>query len=188
MKFNKRKYMIVVMLILVVATVSLIGLTYAYYRTRVIENTNEKSISVTSKYLAITYADGNGTITAENIIPGFTASKTFTVSNTGDEVVEGYVVFFDDVINEFSRTEDWTYVLICTSLNTETNTESGTCEGSSGTIPVDEAIIVSNDIGVGITHNYELTVSYAITSEDQSDDMGKILSARINIGDKDLEN
>ena len=65
----------------------LLGLTYAYYRTRIIGN-KENSISVISKKLELVYGDGIGTIIGANEIiePGKTfESKVFTVTNTGTE-------------------------------------------------------------------------------------------------------
>ena len=42
-----------------IVLLTLIGLTYAYYLTRIQGNTNNKSIDVTSAYLALSYDDGN---------------------------------------------------------------------------------------------------------------------------------
>ena len=84
---------------LLVVTLLLLGLTYAYYRTKIIGNENETSISVTSKSLELIYGDGNGYVigTNELVIPGKEfAEKTFTVTNTGDRAVQ-YVVVLENV-------------------------------------------------------------------------------------------
>ena len=47
----------------------LVGLTYAYFLTRIQGNTNTKSISVTTADLELVYGDGNGEISQERIQP-----------------------------------------------------------------------------------------------------------------------
>ena len=46
---NSKKSIILGVIVLVLTTLVLLGLTYAYYRTRIIGNVAEKSISITSK-------------------------------------------------------------------------------------------------------------------------------------------
>ena len=81
----KSKHIIISGIALFLITILLLGLTYAYYKTKVIGNNNEKTISSVGKKLEITYTDGNGVIEAAEIEPGYTATKTFSVKNTGDD-------------------------------------------------------------------------------------------------------
>ena len=82
---KNKKQIVIATSVLVLVTILLLGLTYAYYKTKINGNTKDKSISVTSKKLEITYGDGNGVISpTEKIEPGYTVTKTFTVENTGD--------------------------------------------------------------------------------------------------------
>ena len=90
---KNKKQIVIATSVLVVITILLLGLTYAYYKTRINGNTKDKSISVTSKKLEITYGDGNGVIEGTGIEPGYTTTKTFSVENTGDEKVN-YKVYF----------------------------------------------------------------------------------------------
>ena len=171
---KNKKQIVIATSVLVVITILLLGLTYAYYKTRINGNTKDKSISVTSKKLEITYADGNGVISpTEKIEPGYTVTKTFTVENTGDQTLS-YSIKLDNITNTFSRAEDWTYVL-----------KKGDVEVSSGKIPTNETYIVNAvSIDPKSTDNYTLTITYAnLTDVDQSVDMGKSLSLRVNIDD-----
>ena len=171
MKENK-KQIVIATSVLVVTTILLLGLTYAYYKTRINGNTKDKSISVVSKKLEITYADGNGVISpTEKIEPGYTTTKTFTVENTGDQTLS-YSIKLDNITNTFSRTEDWTYVL-----------KKGETEVSSGVLPITESYILNTiSIDSKTTDSYSLTIIYAnLTDVDQSVDMGKELSLRVNI-------
>ena len=168
---KNKKQIVIATSVLVVTTILLLGLTYAYYKTRINGNTKDKSISVTSKKLEITYADGNGVIEGTGIEPGYTTTKTFTVENTGDETLS-YSIKLDKITNTFSRTEDWMYVL-----------KKGDAEVSSGVLPTNETYIVNVvSIDSKATNNYTLTITYAnLTDVDQSLDMGKELSIRVNI-------
>ena len=82
---NKKQLVIGVSVLLLVSLL-LLGLTYAYYRTKIIGNSGEKSVNLTSQNLEVTYEDGTGNITGDSIEPGYTNAdnpKTFTVRNNG---------------------------------------------------------------------------------------------------------
>ena len=82
----KKKQIIILSISLFLITIALLGLAYAYYKTKIVGNNTDKSISSLSKKLEITYTDGNGVIKpTEQIEPGYTVTKTFSVENTGDE-------------------------------------------------------------------------------------------------------
>ena len=152
------------------------GLTYAYFLTQIKGNTNTKSVSITSANLQLVYNDGNGTITGTNIVPGTTlAEKTFSVTNTGNVSVS-YGVYIEDVINEFERTSDITLTLTC-----ESNKANTTCDGASTIFPENNRKIVTNDISSGETQTYRLVVEYIEAGVDQSVDMGKRLSGKVQI-------
>ena len=152
------------------------GLTYAYFLTNIQGNTNTKSVSITSANLQLTYNDGNGTIIGTNIVPGTTlGEKTFSVTNTGNVSVS-YGVYIEDVINEFERTSDITLTLTC-----ESNKANTTCDGASTIFPENNRKIVTNDISSGETQTYRLVVEYIEAGVDQSVDMGKRLSGKVQI-------
>jgi len=171
----KKKYIILTMSILLVATVMLIGFTFAYYRTRVVGNKQEESINVTSKVLEVKYSDDKSIITAENINLGWSASKEFSVENTGDETVN-FNIILDNVVNDFEL-EGWFYDL-------EQVMSDGTKEFiTPGVISTDEIQLVASNISIlsGEVLNYVINFYYNDTEIDQSDDMGKSMSLRINI-------
>ena len=169
----KKKQIIISGIALFLITITLLGLTYAYYKTKVIGNSNEKTISSVGKKLEIIYADENGVIEAAGIEPGYTVTKTFSVKNTGDDTAT-YSIKLDNIINTFTRTEDWTYVL-----------KEGNTEINKGTIPTYETTLLDSvEIESGVTKSYSLVVTYAnLTDVDQSIDMGSTLSIRVNIAD-----
>ena len=195
---NRKQKIIVSITGITLVLLILVGLTYAYFLTRIQGNTNERSISVSTKDLALVYEDGNGIISGNLIEPGTTlTSKTFTVTNTGNASTS-YMVVIDDVhINyvtpQGTAGETTTFVkgglvytLNCISKNKNTNEVSGTCSKveEETTLPlVNDGLLISNEIGENIRHEYSLTVTYKDTGENQSDDMNKMFDALVQIKD-----
>ena len=174
---NRNQKIIVSIVGITIVLLALLGITYAYYLTRIEGNTNSNSISVTTANLKLVYGDGNGLVTANNIMPGTTIEKTFTIKNEGNNKVDNYAVYLEEVINTLTRTEDLTYVLDCESTGSD-------CEGKEGEFPRLAGIITTNSIDVGVTHTYTLTVTYKDEENiDQSIDMGSKISAFVQIYD-----
>jgi len=173
MEKKNKKSIILVMTILILITITLLGLTYAYYRTRVIGNQNNKSISITTEKLEIVYDDGTGIIIAEGIVPGYTATKTFSVENTGDTEVN-YAVYLEEVTNTYLRTSDWEFEVTC----------SPDCSGTDGVIeyPQLNEQLIENKIPSKGTQTYTMTLKYKnIEDTNQSEDMGATLSGKFQI-------
>ena len=96
---NRRQKIIVSITGIFIVMLALIGLTYAYFLTRIQGNTNPTSISVTTANLQLVYADGNGILQTGKLEPSNDfitfldsdgnehASKIFTVTNNGNEIV-----------------------------------------------------------------------------------------------------
>ncbi len=182
---NRKQKIIVSITGIVLVSLILIGLTYAYFLTQITGNTNTKSISVTTADLKLVYNDGSdGVIGGELIEPSDTVyTKTFTVKNDGNANIE-YGVYLVDVINQFVRKDDIKYTLNCTTdgtiaCNKVTN---------ETTFPSGISQLVTNTIEPGKTHTYTLSFTYKDTGTDQSIDMGKELSAKIQIYGKNSNN
>ena len=155
----------------------LVGLTYAYFLTRIKGNTNEKSISVSTANLILEYADIEDVVVGgENVEPGTTWTKKFSATNKGSKKVE-YGVALENVLNTLERTKDLVYTLNCTSsLGTDCNKVEDEQE-----FPVIGTILITNDIESEEVQSYELIVSYKEQNEDQSVDMNKKIYAKANI-------
>ena len=176
---NKRNKIIVSIVGITIVLLALLGITYAYYLTRIEGNTNTNSISVTTADLKLEYGDGNGYIQATNIQPGNDiAKKTFTVTNKGNVTIENYGVYFEEVINTFELKDDVIFTITCTS------SLGNNCYGIEDKIfPSNNELIVNNSIAINETHEYEIKVTYKETGVDQSIDMNKEISAKIQIYD-----
>ena len=177
---NRKQKIIVSVTGIFIVLLILVGLTYGYYLTRILGNTNTKSIDITTAYLALKYDDGNGLITSEKIEPGTTIeTKTFTVTNVGNNTVGNYVIALENVINELTNKDDLVYTLKCTS-----NNDKSPCNGVTDEVyPKINQVLVYNSIAVKTTHTYELTITYKETGLNQSDDMGKNIEGKIEIYD-----
>ena len=175
---NRKQKIIISVTGIFIVLLILVGLTYAYFLTRIQGNTNTKSISVTTADLKLTYGDGNGDITAEKIQPGTTIdTKTFTVKNEGNATVNNYAVYLEELVNTLTRTSDMVYTLTCTS-----SVGGKTCNGKTETsFPTQNGLLVTNNIDVNETQSYELKVVYKEMNVDQSEDMNKTISAKVQI-------
>ena len=175
---NRKQKIIVSVVGITIVLLALLGLTYAYFLTRIQGNTNEKSISVTTADLKLVYDDGSdGVVGGENLLPSDTVyTKTFTVKNEGNANVE-YGVYLIDVINTFERVDDIKYTLNCTTDGTITCNEVTT----ETTFPSGIKQLITNEIEPKKTHTYTFKFTYKDTNMDQSVDMGKVLQAKLQI-------
>ena len=95
---NRRQKIIVSVTGIFIVLLILIGLTYAYFLTRITGNSNPTSISVTTANLELVYGDGTTSILTSStpIEPGkFSSSKDFTVTNNGNALTD-YAVTLED--------------------------------------------------------------------------------------------
>ena len=184
---NKKQKIIVSVVGITIVLLTLLGLTYAYFLTRIQGNTNDKSISVTTANLELTYGDNSAEILGKDLtlIPSDTeiGTKTFTVTNNGNNT--SYVVVIENVsvtkASDGSTTtfesNDFRYTLTCTKK------DGTSCDGVStqSVFPINGGVLVGNSIKEGDVHTYTFKMWYIDTGIDQSNDMGKHLQARINI-------
>ena len=195
---NRRQKIIVSVTGIFLVLLILVGLTYAYFLTKIKGKDNEKSISVTTADLKLEYSDINDILVSEeNVEPGNSWTKTFAVTNNGNKTVTNYGVALENIENGLERKEDLVYTLTCTQYTKATykvenkvasGTTSGTCNGVSSetTYPSVGTILVENSIDTDKVQAYTLTVTYKETNTDQSIDMNKRFSGKVNIVDPKL--
>ena len=126
---NRRQKIIVSITGIFIVLLALVGLTYAYFLTRITGNEEDKSISVTTANLELTYGDGNGILLPAGLIepsdknikfyvsneetddpidvlldsdnnPIVKENKTFTVTNNGED--SSYVVIIDETETKYA--------------------------------------------------------------------------------------
>ena len=168
---KKQRTLVVVSLLVVVLSVSV-----AYFTAQIIGQ--GKDISVTSANLQVIFTDTDGEITATDIEPGWTSTKSFTVKNSTKTEYK-YNIVLKDLVNTFITTGYLQYKI--TSTNNGYNMTDFEDIPKSVTA-TDEILAYSVSIPTGVTQSY--TIEFKYTNDEnanQSEDMGKTLSGTLFI-------
>ena len=194
---NRKQKIIVSITGIFLVLMILVGLTYAYFLTKITGNTNTKSISVTTANLVLEYGENTNVVQAiNNAEPGYSVEKIFTATNKGNSTVT-YGAALESIVNGLTRQEDLVYTLTCTSYLKEgfslssDGTITGTVDGTCNEVSTEKqfpstsslSVMTTNTIDTTHTHAYKLTVTYKEMNVDQSVDMNKTFSAKVNIVD-----
>jgi hypothetical protein len=168
---NNAKALVISIICVVVFIICIIAVSYAYYTANV-STTNDKNniTTVSTTELKATFTDGEE-VNIDNMFPGNSYTKTFTLANTGEKELT-YKICINDVTNTFSRTEDIVLKIY----------EDGTLINTT-TFPTTSAAITDElTIATGTTKSYTITITYTnSTTENQADDMNKTISGKIFI-------
>ena len=169
----KNKYVMPLIAIASVLVFSLVTMaSYAYF-TGMVRGDEPQQTVITTGHMDVTYIDGETIGTKENMIPGESVSKHFSVKNSGD-VVAAYNIYLIDVVNEFVNTDELVYELI---------SDDGINIGQTE-CPTDGTYIAFDvPIEVGETHEYELKITFLNTDYNQNDNQGSVFSAKISLED-----
>ncbi len=167
----KNKYFMPLIAIASLLVLSLVTTaSYAYFRGTVDGDTPQDMV-ITTGNMNVTYIDGDTIGTKDNMIPGESVSKFFSVKNTGD-VMAAYNIYLTEVANEFVNTDELVYELISEDGMNIAQTEC----------PTDVTMIASDvPIEVGATHNYELKITFLNTDYNQNENQGTVFNAKISL-------
>ena len=169
---KKQTILVVASLLLVVV----LSVTLAYFTAQIIGE--GKNISVSSADLKIVFTDTDGNIEGNNITPGWSNSKTFTVKNESNGTYK-YDIIIKDLVNTFKTYKYLQYKITSTDGGYNMTDYSYLPKAST---KEDVALAYEVSIDKGKTHTYKIEIKYANDeSVDQSIDMGKSLSGTIYI-------
>ena len=164
--------------ILVVASllVVVLSVTLAYFTAQIIGE--GKNISVSSADLKIVFTDTDGNIEGNDITPGWSNSKTFTVKNESNGTYK-YDIIIKDLVNTFKTYKYLEYKITSTDGGYNMTDYSYLPKAST---KEDVALAYEVSIDKGKTHTYTIEIRY-VNDEvvDQSIDMGQSLSGTIYI-------
>ncbi len=124
-------------------TLTIVGVTYAYFVTRVNTAGTETKAVIKTADISVTYKDGNGVVKMQDVEPGAVAYKTFTVSNSSEVDTTYNVVltsFYQADAPKFVHTfgEERTSVLDTTNDATLiTNCYTSAALAADGTVSAD---------------------------------------------------
>ena len=166
---NKKKKIIISLSITMVFLIS-IAISYAYFSAKINGNESASTVVATSANLELTFTDGVKQISASNILPGWSDSKTIKVENTGEQTAY-YVIRISDITNPF----------VYGGISYDIVGDNGvTIE--KDTLPLMEMPVSSAiEIPVNTTHNYTITTYYNNLEESQKQDLGKSFSYTVSI-------
>ena len=184
----KNRYLIYIALLILTLSITL-GVTYSYLAAKINNRESSSTIKVESGQLSITYENNSSNIILNNIIPGDSVTKQFTLTgfnntkpnaittNTDLKYKIGIVIdnnTFSEGALTYSLTKDST-----SSSNGKTADDSTGTIKSSGIQYIGKGYFVSganND-----KHIYNLTISFPDTNEDQSIDQGASFACHVTI-------
>lgn len=167
----KNNLKIILSSICIAILVALMGTaTYAYF-TLEIEGVGKNNILRTfNKNMEITYTETSN-VTLENAYTGDSVTKTFTVKNTGNTDVY-YNVVLENVVNNFAKPEELQYTI----------SETNDAAWRLGKTPTSDDTLLSDiKIKTGETHTYTLEITFIDVGNDQSYNMNKTFSGKINV-------
>ncbi len=168
---ENKKTIIISIIAVVLFIIAISAASFAYY-TANIEKTGEGNTDFNFKTAQIsTSFDDGDEIHIENMIPGDSFSKTFSLGNSGSDME--YKIVINELVNEFESYQDITYVL-----------KENDVVIKDGTFPKEEAnneLSEKRTLKNGENKRYTITITYNNTNDDQSPDMGKTISGIIYI-------
>ena len=164
--------------ILVVASllVVVLSVTLAYFTAQIIGK--GKDVLVTSADLKIVFTDTDGNIEGNDITPGWSNTKTFTVKNESNGTYK-YDIIIKDLVNTFKTYKYLQYKITSTDGGYNMTDYSYLPKSST---KEDVALAYEVSIDKGKTHTYTIEIKYENDEfVDQSIDMGQSLSGTIYI-------
>ena len=166
----KKKKLLIPVVASLVTVLVLSGVSYAYYSAKIKENNKTETV-IKSNELNLIFT-GTNEINANNMIPGDSFTKTFTIENTSNRTVD-FNIYLQNITNEFN--DDLVYVL---------KDDTGSVVGETP-LPVTNQnksyLKTKLDIESNTTKTYTLTVTFKNTDEPQNDYQGKTFKGTLGI-------
>ena len=186
----KNRYLIYIALLILTLSITL-GVTYSYLAAKINNRESSSTIKVESGQLSITYENNSSNIILNNIIPGNSVTKQFTLTgfnNTKPNAITTNtdlkykigIVIDNNTFSEGALTYSLTKDSTSSSNGKLANDATGTIK-SSGIQYIGKGYFVSganND-----KHIYNLTISFPDTNEDQSIDQGASFACHVTVKD-----
>lgn len=170
---HKKEKVIYIASSIILMILVIVGVTYAYFSANVIGGEDDTTMTITATNgLLLIFTDGEDVVNADDIAPGWQATKTFNIKNPGNAAAS-YDLYFNDVINTFVNKNDLVYTI--------TSTNGGGTKTQTTLPSADEQVISGISIPANTTQVYTLTIKYLNTESNQIADVGKKFSFKIFI-------
>lgn len=168
---NQKKTLIISIIGIVAFIIAIAGISYAFFTyTVTTKGDDETNTVVRSANLSAEFIDGPK-IDIENLVPGDTISKNFSVKNTGEGTLK-FKVVINEVVNNF-KSNDIKLKLYEDDNETPVKVLSYPVETG--------AISAELEIAAKATKKYKLDIIYENTDNDQSPDMQSSIGGKLYI-------
>lgn len=181
---NKKNITILSLIIICAIIIGILGATYAYFTINV-DNTSNTDTSISSAKIDVSYSDG-AKVEVSNIIPGWTSSKTISITNNSSVEVS-YTINWTNVSNNFvigtvSGEEEFVYYVTKSTTNPNSTVTTGT-KSAAQTMPrVDGSLFNASNVSIapGATDTYVIDFEY-INNENgnQTENMNKTFTSTL---------
>ncbi len=169
---NKSNKIKIIVLTLLVFFIAISGITYAYFSIQIRGNEEASSMSLVTANLSLIYTDLQ-VRSGENVIPGWSTTKTVTVENNGTDTVD-YVVKWRELQNTIINNE------LVISATCTSNIQGNTCPNISES-PVPSASSQTTNVYIhgpvsiepNEIHTYTATVTFKESGIAQDYNEGK---------------
>ena len=172
-----KKKIIIPYVIATAMILGILGYTFAYFSATVKEEGKTETV-IKTKSLNLIYTGVKEITTGDNMIPGDSFTKTFTVENTG-EVKATFDIYMENITNEFN--EDLVYTI---------SDENGVIKEETPLPVTGTKSYISEGIEIeaGATKTYTLKIEYKYLDTPQNDYQGSTFRATVGIDGNKIEN
>ena len=171
-----------------------VGITFAYFSSGVEVSGSGSTVELQpGDMIKVTYDAGDNSLSSNNLVPGQTLTKTFTVTvtPTSKENTASYSIYLDLTDNTFVKCDDSNYNSITNACikdyeeltyefkdNTGATLSSGNLIGLTGrTLLIAETKTVEKET----TYEYTMEITFHETNADQNHNMEKVINGSIEV-------
>ena len=171
-----------------------VGITFAYFTSGVEVSGDGSTVELQpGDMIKVTYDAGDNSLSSNNLVPGQTLTKTFTVTvtPTSKENTASYSIYLDLTDNTFVKCDDSNYNSITNACikdyeeltyefkdNTGATLSSGNLIGESGRILL---AAQTKTVDKETTYEYTMEITFHETNADQNHNMDKVLNGSIEV-------
>ena len=170
-----------------------VGITFAYFTSGVEVSGEGSTVELQpGDMIKVTYDAGDSSLSSNNLIPGDTVSKTFTVTVTPTETEKTavYAIYLDLTNNTFVKCDDSNYnsitnacikdyeELTYTIKDGDNVLATGDLTGKTGKVKL---LTETKTVDSETTFTYTLEITFHETNADQNHNMEKVINGNIKV-------
>ena len=171
-----------------------VGITFAYFTSGVEVSGDGSTVELDpGDMIKVTYDAGDNSLSSNNLVPGQTLTKTFTVTvtPTSKENTASYSIYLDLTDNTFVKCDDSNYNSITNAcikdyeeLTYTFKNQEGEVLSSDNLIGATGKILLASEtktVDKETTYEYTMEIEFHETNADQNHNMDKIINGSIEV-------